>query len=239
MAVPDLVNLSALIDDAKCFALVRQHRWPEGVHCPACGSGTVVRDGFDETQAHRQRYRCKACTGRFDDLTGTVLAGHHQPLRVWVLCLYFMGLNLSNRQIAQELGLDGSDVQAMTEQLRRGLVAKIAPVRLEGEVEIDEVYVVAGHKGQPAAVAKGGGSDAAAGWRYCQATGLSGGLRHRYQGGQGPVGRRGPGQQHADAGFHGAGPEPSQALWAGHPGDAAGGENSMRPADGGRIGVVR
>jgi hypothetical protein len=25
-----------------------------------------------------------------------VLAGHHQPLRVWVLCLYFMGLNLSN-----------------------------------------------------------------------------------------------------------------------------------------------
>jgi transposase-like protein len=165
MPAPDLVNLSALIDDAKCFALVRQHRWPEGVHCPACGSGSVVRDGFDETQAHRQRYRCKACVGRFDDLTGTVLAGHHQPLRVWVLCLYFMGLNLSNRQIAQELGLDRSDVQVMTEQLRRGLVAKAPAVRLEGEVEIDEVYVVAGHKGQPAAVAKGGGSAAAAGWR--------------------------------------------------------------------------
>ena len=87
MTAPDLVNLSALIDDAKCFALVRQHRWPEGVCCPACGSGSVVRDGFDETQPHRQRYRCKACAGRFDDLTGTVLAGHHQPLRVWVLCL--------------------------------------------------------------------------------------------------------------------------------------------------------
>ena len=125
----------------------------------------MVRDGHDDRQAHRQRYRCKACAGRFDDLTGTALAGHHQPLRVWVLCLYLMGLNLSNRQIAQELGLDGSDVQAMTEQLRRGLVAKIAPVRLEDEVEIDEVYIVAGHKGQPAAVAKGGGSDAAAGWR--------------------------------------------------------------------------
>ena len=138
MTVPDLVNLSALIDDAKCFALVRQHRWPDGVHCPACGSGTVVRDGFDETQADRQRYRCKACTGRFDDLTGTVLAGHHQPLRVWVLCLYFMGLNLSNRQIAQELGLNGSDVHAMTEQLRGGLVAKAPSVRLEGEVEIDD-----------------------------------------------------------------------------------------------------
>jgi len=26
MAASDLVNLSALLDDAKCFALVRQHR---------------------------------------------------------------------------------------------------------------------------------------------------------------------------------------------------------------------
>ena len=93
------------------------------------------------------------------------MAGHHRPLRVWVLCLYLMGLNLSNRQIARELGLSQPDVQLMTEQLRRGLVAKTPPVRLDGEVEIDEVYVVAGHKGQPAAVAKRGGSDAVAGWQ--------------------------------------------------------------------------
>jgi len=91
-----------------------------------------------------------------------VLAGHHQPLRVWVLCLYFMGLNLSDRQITGELGLAVSDMQAMTEQLRSGLIAKASPVQLKGEVEIDEVYVVAGHKGQPAAVAKRGGSGAAA-----------------------------------------------------------------------------
>ncbi len=165
MATSDLVNLLALLDDAKCFALVRQHRWPDGVHCPVCDSSTVSRDGHDDIQLHRQRYRCKACASRFDDLTDTVLAGHHQPLRVWVLCLYFMGLNLSNRQIASELGLDGSDVQAMTEQLRRGLVAKAPVVDLKGEVEIDEVYVVAGHKGQPAAVAKRGGLDGAASWQ--------------------------------------------------------------------------
>ena len=117
------------------------------------------------TRRRDTRYRCKACSGRFDDLTGTVLAGHHQPLRVWVLCLYFMGLNLSNRQIASELGLDTSDVQAMTEQLRRGLVAKVPVVELKGEVEIDEVYVVAGHKGQPEEVTKRDGSGAAASWQ--------------------------------------------------------------------------
>ena len=168
------------MDDAKCFALVRQHRWPEGVRCPGCDGSSVIRDGCDDTQPHRQRYRCKACASRFDDLTGLdaasrhlppgdrcamVLAGHHQPLRVWVLCLYFMGLNLSNRQIAGELGLAVSDVQAMTEQLRRSLVAKAPAVELQGEVEIDEVYVVAGHKGQPEQVAKRGGSDGAASWQ--------------------------------------------------------------------------
>ncbi len=173
MPASDLVNLSGLMDDAKCFALVRQHRWPEGVRCPVCDSGAVVRDGCDDTQPCRQRYRCKACASRFDDLTGTVLAGHHQPLRVWVLCLYFMGLNLSSQQIAKELGLCGSDVQTMTEQLRRGLAAKTPMVELTGEVEIDEVYVVAGHKGQPAAVAKRGGPDGAAGWQARRAAARS------------------------------------------------------------------
>src|SRR3954453_20978951 len=165
MAGPDLDTLSGLMDDAKCFALVRQHRWPEGVRCPGCGGDAVIRDGCDDTQPHRQRYRCKACASRFDDLTGTVLAGRHQPLRVWVLCLYFMGLNLSTRQIAGELGLCGSDVQAMTELLRRGLVAKAPEVELAGGVEIDEVYGGGGHKGHPAAVAKRAGLGVGAGWR--------------------------------------------------------------------------
>src|SRR3954467_6997155 len=163
MPTPTLVNLSSLIDDAKCYELVRQHRWPEGVCCTCCGSASVARHGRDDVQPHRQRYRCAGCGARFDDLTGTVLAGHHQPLRVWVLCLYLMGLNLSNRQIAMELDLGTSDVQAMTEVLRRGLTARTPAVILDGEIEIDEVYVVAGHKGNPAAVAKKGAPGAAGG----------------------------------------------------------------------------
>ena len=123
------------------------------------------RTGATTRRSNRQRYRCKACASRFDDLTNTVLAGHHQPLRVWVLCLPFMGLNLSSRQIAGELGLAASDVQVMTEQLRHGLVAKTPAVELTGEVEIDEVYVVAGHKGQLVAVAKRGGFYGTAGWQ--------------------------------------------------------------------------
>jgi transposase-like protein len=154
LASPELINLASLIDDEQCFELIRRHRWPDGVRCPGCASQSVIRDWVDERQTHRQRYRCKSCSGRFDDLSGTILAGHHQPLRIWVLCLYFMGLNLSNQQIARELDLNEDDVHAMASTLRQGLLAKVPEVKLEGVVEIDEVDVVAGHKGNPAATQK-------------------------------------------------------------------------------------
>src|SRR3712207_8171072 len=83
MTAPDPVNLSALINDARCFALVRQHRWPEGVRCPACGGATVVRDGRDETQPQRQRYRCKACSDR----KSTRLNSSHANISYAVFCL--------------------------------------------------------------------------------------------------------------------------------------------------------
>jgi hypothetical protein len=74
-----------------------------------------------------------------------------------------MGLNLSNEQIAEELDLDKDDVHQMTSQLRQGIVEKKPEVHLEGEVECDEVYVVAGHKGHPEAVEKRGAGDAVTG----------------------------------------------------------------------------
>jgi transposase-like protein len=172
VAVPELINLASLIDDKKCYELIREYRWPDSVECPNCSGHSVIRDGHDETQCHRQRYRCKECGGRFDDLTGTILAGHHQPLRVWVLCLYFMGLNLSNLQIARELGLNEDDVHAMASSLRKGLVAGAPTVRLEGVMEIDEVYVVAGHKGNPVATPKKAARDGAGASRVRRAAAL-------------------------------------------------------------------
>jgi hypothetical protein len=43
---------------------------------------------------------------------------------VWILCLYFMGLNLSNEQIARELSINESDAYQMTTELRGGIVKK-------------------------------------------------------------------------------------------------------------------
>ena len=119
-----MLNIQELIDDGRCYAEVRKLRWPEGVRCPKCGSGDISKRGKHSRQKERQRYHRGQCHKGFDDLSDTVFEGHHQPLKVWVLCLYLMGLNLSNQQIGQELGLNKDDVQQMTSQLRSGVVEK-------------------------------------------------------------------------------------------------------------------
>ena len=154
MVCARMLNILNLIDDARCFETVRAMRWPQGVICPHCDCPQVTKQGHDESQPERQKYECTVCRKRFDDLTGTIFAGHHQPLRVWMLCLYFMGLNLSHEQIAQELDLNSDDAQKMTTQLREGIVERKPKVTLSGDVECDEVYVVAGHKGKPEEVKK-------------------------------------------------------------------------------------
>jgi hypothetical protein len=63
-----------------------------------------------------------------------------------------MGLNLSNQQIAQALELNKADVHEMTTFLRQAIHNQRQTSLLQDEVEFDEVYIVAGHKGQPAAV---------------------------------------------------------------------------------------
>jgi hypothetical protein len=61
---------------------------------------------------------------------------------------------LANPQITRELDQNEDDAQAMTAQLRSGLIARTPAVRLGDTVKADEVQVIAGHKGNPVAVPK-------------------------------------------------------------------------------------
>ncbi|MFZ1643458.1 MAG: IS1595 family transposase [Candidatus Contendobacter sp.] len=144
-----MCRLNNLIDERKCYEEVRRIRWPHGVRCPGCTSNKITQRGRNHRQQECRRYTCKNCGKRFDDLTGTLFMGRHQPLSVWFADLYLMGLNVSNRQIAEELNLNESDGQAMAEALRGGIIQRRSKVRMSGVVECDAVYVVAGHKGRP------------------------------------------------------------------------------------------
>ena len=148
------IRIQDLIDEEKCYETIRKLRWPDGIQCPHCQSKCVIKRGRDDQVQARQRYECKECTRRFDDLSETIWANHRQSIKVWVMFLYFMGLNLSSSQIAKELGLNKDDAQYMAEVLRSGIIERKPEPVLSGKVECDEVYIVAGHKGRAEAVQK-------------------------------------------------------------------------------------
>ena len=49
-----MINIQALIDNAKCYQTVRELRWPNGTTCPACNAKRVISKGRDDTQPDRR-----------------------------------------------------------------------------------------------------------------------------------------------------------------------------------------
>ena len=136
-----MIHMPSLIDDTKGCETVRAVRWSDGVRCPACARAEVTQHGRDDTQPERQRDLGKACSRHVDDLTDTIVAGHQQPLRVWMVCLYVRGLHLSNAPMAKARDLQPADVQQRTCPWRHGMVAKPPSPTVSHAVEGDEVYL--------------------------------------------------------------------------------------------------
>jgi len=149
-----MFNITDVMSEDACYNKLRELRWPEGVVCPYCDSKDCEKTGRASKQKATLRYRCHGCEKNFNDLTKTIFRSSHVNLRKWMCCLYLMGLNVSNGQIAQELDISERTVHTLCDTLRRKVFEDRPAVELSGKVELDEVYVVAGHKGQPEAVKK-------------------------------------------------------------------------------------
>jgi transposase-like protein len=144
------------MSEEECYKQLRELRWPDEVICPHCRSTDCAEIGRASKNKATMRYRCHSCDTNFNDLTKTIFQSSHVNLKHWMCCLYLMGLNVSNSQIAQELDINLRTVQDMCNKLRQKVLEERPEVQLSGEVELDEVYVVAGHKGHPEAVKKKG-----------------------------------------------------------------------------------
>ena len=79
------LRIQNLMDDERCYEAVRKLRWGSGIQCAYCESKNIMKRGRDDKARSRQRCECKGCGKRFDDLTHTVSARHHQPLKVWIV----------------------------------------------------------------------------------------------------------------------------------------------------------
>lgn len=118
------IQLHKLLSVDACFVILRELRWEQGVFCPHCNSLEISRSGKDDACSSCQRYVCKKCRRRFDDLSGTIFSGSHHPLTTWITVLYLMNLNVSNAQIAEELALNESSVFDLCSRIREGIVKK-------------------------------------------------------------------------------------------------------------------
>ena len=150
-----MLRITDIMSEFECYSKVRELRWPDGeISCPRCQSNQCKV--FVKTTSTKpcQKYRCENCNRYFNDLTDTVFKSSNLPLKHWLCCLYLMGLNSSNRQIAKELGVSEKTAQNMTKTLREEVRKNRPNPELSGKVECDEVYIVAGHKGHPDAVKK-------------------------------------------------------------------------------------
>jgi transposase-like protein len=86
-------------------AWVEASRWPNGVHCPLCGSLSVHRMA-GKTQAGM--FLCNDCRGKFTCRTGTVMERSHIPLHKWLLAIHLMTTSkkgISAHQLMRNLGL--------------------------------------------------------------------------------------------------------------------------------------
>ena len=78
------INLLSLMDEAKCYELLRQIRWADGLYYLHCQSEDVDQNGHDENHPSNQRYQCNARHRNFDDLTDTFFSGSNESLKVWI-----------------------------------------------------------------------------------------------------------------------------------------------------------
>ena len=150
-----MLKITDVMSESECYKKLRKMRWPDNqVDCPRCASSNCKVTNPGSTDKSNRQYHCVACNRHFNDLSDTLFASSNLSLKVWMCCLYLMGLNVSNRQIAQELEVSEKTAQNMTRKIRKEITQNRSETILSGEVELDEVYVVAGHKGHPESVKK-------------------------------------------------------------------------------------
>jgi transposase-like protein len=129
-------------DEDACRAYLVARRWPEGVHCPRCGSDHVYAL---KTMAYK--WECMECgegiSYRFSHIAGTIFENTNKPLRDWFKVAHLMLTSkkgMSALQIFRYMGFGSyKTAWGMCHKIRVALMQDID--QLGGIVEVDETFV--------------------------------------------------------------------------------------------------
>jgi len=139
-----LFEIAAMFkDEAKAKQWIEERRWPNGPHCPLCGSFNVQSNIKHKTMTHR----CRDCGNdasrtMFTMKMGTVMEGSKLPYRVWAAAIYLYTTNLkgiSSMKLHRELGISQKAAWFLLHRLRK--TAEAGEGMFSGPVEADETYI--------------------------------------------------------------------------------------------------
>ena len=127
-------------DDATAERWFAEQRWPEGLHCPYCGSTNVQSGAKHKTMPYRCRE--KECAKRFSVRTKTPMESSKLGFQVWAVALYQVTTNLkgvSSMKLHRDLGITQRSAWFLAHRLREAW--KDNGPQFAGPVEVDETYI--------------------------------------------------------------------------------------------------
>jgi len=131
------------IGEDAAYAWFRQSRWTETGGKPLCSACGVTRC-YELT---RRRFKCSGCRAEFTVTSGTIFASRKLGFRQ-ILTMIALAANGAKGkaalELSREVGVQYKTARANLMKLREALAARRADMLLEGELEIDGLYVL-GH----------------------------------------------------------------------------------------------
>ena len=111
--------------------------WPDGRHCPKCGS--LRTSGASHA---KMPYWCTDCRSYFSVKTGTAMQRSKIPLRKWAIAIYLCLTSLksvSSMKLQRDIGVSQPTAWFMLHRIREAW-ALDDDDQFDGPVEVDETY---------------------------------------------------------------------------------------------------
>ena len=125
--------------------------WPDGRHCPHCGStNTVENHGVTADRP----YHCRDCHQHFSVRKGTLMERSKIPMQKWAIAIYLHMTSLkgvSSMKLHRDIGVTQKTAWFMLQRIREAFRRDDDDDPMGGPVEVDETYVGGRRKNMPKA----------------------------------------------------------------------------------------
>ncbi len=114
-------------------------RWPDGTHCPYCGSTNVQSGAKHKSMPYR--CRSKTCGKRFSVKLGSLMENSNLGYQVWAIATYLLTTSLkslSSMKLHRDLGVTQKTAWHLAHRIRKSFES--GDQKFNGIVEADESY---------------------------------------------------------------------------------------------------